>query len=383
MPLKGESMGLLYDIIFDYTLRNVALGTFLLGLGSGAVGSFMTLRGQSLLGDAIAHATLPGVAIAFLITTSKDPLILLLGAAIAGVLGIGAIMAITRNTKIDDDGANGIILSIFFGFGLLLLTYIQKLPNASQAGLDRFIFGQAATIITKDVIIIAVVQVVVLFTIMLLFKEFKSSTFDPQSTTVMGFNQRIIDAIFAALLVAVIVVGLQTVGVILISALLIAPAAAARQWTHSLKVMVITSSLFSGISGMVGSIMSASRNNLPTGPMIVIVLTVVLIISFLFGAKRGIIIKKIGMMKREASFDQNRILIALSNLAANHEDSTIAHSTQTIALMVQQPRGVKKKLVELKKKGLLEEHAQSSWTLSEVGETFVKQMRLDGGMYAR
>lgn len=376
-------MGLLYDIIFDYTLRNVALGTFLLGLGSGAVGSFMTLRGQSLLGDAIAHATLPGVAIAFLITTSKDPLILLLGAAIAGVLGIGAIMAITRNTKIDDDGANGIILSIFFGFGLLLLTYIQKLPNASQAGLDRFIFGQAATIITKDVIIIAVVQVVVLFTIMLLFKEFKSSTFDPQSTTVMGFNQRIIDAIFAALLVAVIVVGLQTVGVILISALLIAPAAAARQWTHSLKVMVITSSLFSGISGMVGSIMSASRNNLPTGPMIVIVLTVVLIISFLFGAKRGIIIKKIGMMKREASFDQNRILIALSNLAANHEDSTIAHSTQTIALMVQQPRGVKKKLVELKKKGLLEEHAQSSWTLSEVGETFVKQMRLDGGMYAR
>ncbi len=375
-------MSLLYDMIFDYTLRNVALGTFLLGLGSGAVGSFMTLRGESLLGDAIAHATLPGVALAYMLTNTKDPLVLLIGAAIAGVLGIGAITAITRTTKIDNDGANGIILSIFFGFGLLLLTYIQKLPQSSQAGLDRFIFGQAATIIAKDVVIIAIVQVFVLVVVTLFFKEFKSSTFDPQSTTVMGFNQKIIDAIFATLLVAVIVVGLQTVGVILISALLITPAAAARQWTHSLKIMVITSSLFSAFSGMIGSLLSASRNNLPTGPMIVLVLTAFLIFSFLFGAKRGIVLRKIALIKRERSFDHNRIMLALDNLAQSHDDTSLAHSSKTIGLMVQQTHGMHRMLKQLAQKGLLIQSEEASYALSKQGKLYVRNLKNEGGLYA-
>ncbi len=376
-------MSLLYDMIFDYTLRNVALGTFLLGLGSGAIGSFMTLRGQSLIGDAIAHATLPGVAIAYLLTGTKDPSFLLIGAAIAGVLGIGAITAIVRTTKIDNDGANGIILSIFFGLGLLLLTYIQKLPKSSQAGLDRFIFGQAATIVAKDVVIIAVVQVLVLVTLVLFFKEFKSSTFDPQSTTVMGFNQKIIDLIFATLLVATIVVGLQTVGVILISALLVAPAAAARQWTHSLKVMVILSSLFSGIAGMVGSLISAAGMNLPTGPMIVLVLTLVIIISFLFGAKRGLVVKKIGQIKRHRSFDQTRILLALDNLAQSHPETITYHSSQTIGMMVQNSHGINKLLKQLTINGLVLVDEESNYILSSLGEEYVERLKKEEGLYAR
>ncbi len=375
-------MSLLYDMIFDYTLRNVALGTFLLGLGSGAIGSFMTLRGQSLIGDAIAHATLPGVAIAYLLTGTKDPSFLLIGAAIAGVLGIGAITAIVRTTKIDNDGANGIILSIFFGLGLLLLTYIQKLPKSSQAGLDRFIFGQAATIVAKDVVIMAVVQVLVLVTLVLFFKELKSSTFDPQSTTVMGFNQKIIDLIFATLLVATIVVGLQTVGVILISALLVAPAAAARQWTHSLKVMVILSSLFSGIAGMVGSLISAAGMNLPTGPMIVLVLTLVIIISFLFGAKRGLVVKKIGQIKRHRSFDQTRILLALDNLAQSHPDTITYHSSQTIGMMVQNSHGINKLLKQLTINGLVLVDEESNYILSRLGEEYVESLKSEEGLYA-
>lgn len=375
-------MSLLYDMIFDYTLRNVALGTFLLGLGSGAIGSFMTLRGQSLIGDAIAHATLPGVAIAYLLTGTKDPSLLLIGAAIAGVLGIGAITVIVRTTKIDNDGANGIILSIFFGLGLLLLTYIQKLPKSSQAGLDRFIFGQAATIVAKDVVIIAVVQVLVLVTLVLFFKELKSSTFDPQSTTVMGFNQKIIDLIFATLLVATIVVGLQTVGVILISALLVAPAAAARQWTHSLKTMVILSSLFSGIAGMVGSLISASGMNLPTGPMIVLVLTMVTIISFLFGAKRGMVIRKIGQLKRHRSFDQTRILLALDNLAQSHPDSVTYHSSQTIGMMVQNSHGINRLLKQLTINGLVLVDEESNYILSRLGEEYVENLKGEEGLYA-
>lgn len=376
-------MSLLYDMIFDYTLRNVALGTLLLGLGSGAIGSFMTLRGQSLIGDAIAHATLPGVAIAYLLTGTKDPSLLLIGAAIAGVLGIGAIMAIVRSTKIDNDGANGIILSIFFGLGLLLLTYIQKLPKSSQAGLDRFIFGQAATIVAKDVLIIAIVQIIVLITLTLFFKELKSSTFDPQMTTVMGFNQKVIDLIFATLLVATIVVGLQTVGVILISALLVAPAAAARQWTHSLKTMVVLSSLFSGIAGMVGSLISASVMNLPTGPMIVLVLTLVTIISFLFGAKRGIVIKKIDQFRRHRSFDQTRILLALDTLALSHPGSDTYHSSQTIGMMVQNSHGIDKILKQLTINGLVLVDEESNYILSRRGEEYVSNLKGEEGSYAR
>ena len=365
-------MTLLFNLFSDYTLRNVALGTLLLGLGCGAVGSFMTLRRQSLIGDAIAHATLPGVAIAYLITSSKDPTLLLIGAAIAGVLGIGSITLIVRNTKIDSDGANGIILSLFFGFGLLLLTYIQKLPKSSQAGLDRFIFGQAATIVAKDVMVIAIVQFIVLVTLILFFKELKSSTFDPACMTVMGFNQKTVDVIFSILLVATIVVGLQTVGVILISALLVAPAAAARQWTHSLKVMVILSSLFSGIAGMTGSLISALTLDLSTGPMIVLVLTLFVIISFLFGSKRGLVNKKIEQIRRHKKFDQNKILLALENLAEGHEDEKeMYHSSNTIALMVDQRHGVKKMLKQLSLKGLLLADEQNSYTLSEKGKIHI------------
>jgi manganese/zinc/iron transport system permease protein len=346
-------MSLLYDLFFDYTLRNVALGTLLLGLGSGAIGSFMTLRGESLIGDAIAHATLPGVVLAYLLTSTKDPLLLLSGAAVAGILGIGAIMGLTRTTKIDSDGANGIILSIFFGFGLLLLTYIQKLPDASQAGLDRFIFGQAATIVASDVALIAIVQGVVLLALILFFKELKSSTFDSQSTTVMGFNRKIIDAIFATLLVAVIVTGLQTVGVILISALLVTPAAAARQWTHSLKTMVILSSLFSGISRMVGSLISATEMNLPTGPIIVLVLTAIVIISLLFGSRRGLVIKKISQYRRQGHFDERRILLALDELSRSHDQRGFYHSHHTISLLVGERHSLRRLLAKLVKVGAI------------------------------
>lgn len=366
-------MSLLYDLFFDYTLRNVALGTLLLGLGSGAIGSFMTLRGESLIGDAIAHATLPGVVLAYLLTATKDPLLLLLGAAVAGIIGIGAIMGLVRTTKIDSDGANGIILSIFFGFGLLLLTYIQKLPDASQAGLDRFIFGQAATIVASDVILIAIVQAFVLLALILFFKELKSSTFDPQSTTVMGFDRRIIDAIFATLLVAVIVTGLQTVGVILISALLVTPAAAARQWTHSLKTMVILSSLFSGISGMVGSLISATQMNLPTGPVIVLVLTAIVIISLLFGTQRGLVIKNIAQLKRAGRFDERRILLALDELSRSHEEEGLYHSHHTISLLVGERHSVRRPLSTLVGAGLLLKEGEG-YMLSEEGVAAVSSL---------
>src|SRR5688572_19802294 len=146
---------LLRDLFFDYTLRTVALGSATLGIVSGALGSYAVLRKQSLLGDAMSHAALPGVVLAFLLTRSKEPVVLILGALVAGWVGTLALLAITRSTRLKDDSALGLVLSVFFGFGLMLLTFVQKLPDASQAGLDKFLFGQAATLLESDVVIMA------------------------------------------------------------------------------------------------------------------------------------------------------------------------------------------------------------------------------------
>ncbi|MFN3491772.1 MAG: metal ABC transporter permease, partial [Anaerolineales bacterium] len=143
---------LFYDLFFNYTLRTVALGSAILGMVSGALGSFAVLRKQSLLGDAISHAALPGIVLAFLITRSREPIVLILGALIAGWAATLLMLSIIRTTRIKDDSALGLVLSVFFGFGLMLLTFTQKLPDATQAGLDKFLFGQAATLLQRDVI---------------------------------------------------------------------------------------------------------------------------------------------------------------------------------------------------------------------------------------
>src|SRR5215212_3997646 len=143
---------ILHSLLFDYTLRTVALGTAVLGLVSGTLGAFAFLRRQSLIGDAISHAALPGVVLAFMLTGVKGPAVLMAGAAVAGIAGVLLVIAVTRNTRIKQDAALGIILSVFFGFGLMLLTFLQRDPNARQAGLNHFLFGQAATLLVGDVL---------------------------------------------------------------------------------------------------------------------------------------------------------------------------------------------------------------------------------------
>ena len=181
------------QLFSDYTLRTITLGTAVLGAICGMLGSFAVLRKQSLLGDAISHAALPGIAIAFLITGAKDSNVLLLGALVSGLIGTFWIRGIITKTHLKTDTALGLILSLFFGFGMLLLTFIQKQPNANQAGLDKYLFGQAATLVVSDVIVMVIVTGVSLFTLLLFWKEFKILLFDADYTKTLGFNTRIID----------------------------------------------------------------------------------------------------------------------------------------------------------------------------------------------
>lgn len=274
---------------FDYTFMIVAIGASLLGAISGALGTYAVLRRQSLLGDAISHAALPGIAIAFLLTGSKTPLILVLGAAIAGWLGTLFIMSIVRMTRIKYDSALGIVLSTFFGFGLVLHTLIQRTGNANQAGLDTFLFGQAATILERDVFTIGILGGIAILITLIFWKELKLLVFDEGFAASLGFSTRALDILLTSLLVIAIVLGLQAVGAVLMSAMLVAPAVAARQWTDRLSVMMLLAAFFGALAGVSGTIISSSASRIPTGPTIVLCGTVVVGFSIIFAANRGLL----------------------------------------------------------------------------------------------
>ncbi|MDX2005515.1 MAG: iron chelate uptake ABC transporter family permease subunit [Meiothermus sp.] len=279
---------LLSQIFTDYTLRNVALGSAMLGIIGGVLGAFAMLRRQSLLGDVLAHAALPGICLAFLLTGSKVPLVLLIGGGLAGWLASLLVLAVLRVSRLPEDSALGVMLSSFFGFGIALLTFIQGSDNANQAGLDRFIFGQAATIVASDVLTFAVLGGTALATVVLFYKEFKLLSFDPGYAASLGLPVPRLGVLLTSLTVLAVMVGLQTVGVVLMAAMLIAPAAAARQWTDKLDRMIWLSALFGALAGVSGAVISAIRENLPTGPLVILSVSAILVFSLFFAPLRGL-----------------------------------------------------------------------------------------------
>lgn len=294
------------------------------------LGSFAVLRKQSLLGDAISHAALPGIAIAFLITQTKSSNALLLGALISGLIGTFWIRGIVKKTHLKSDTALGLILSLFFGFGMLLLTFIQKMPNANQAGLDKYLFGQAATLVISDVWTMCIITGISAIVLMLFWKELKLLLFDADYTKSLGFNIRFLDVLITFFIVLAIVVGLQTVGVVLMSAMLLAPAAAARQWTNSLGVMVILAAIIGAFSGVFGTAISASSNNLSTGPVIVLIAAVFVFVSFVFSPKRGLLFKQIRYIQNRNDLQLHKTLAFMYGIAKTHENISHPHAVKIL-----------------------------------------------------
>jgi manganese/zinc/iron transport system permease protein len=277
------------ELFTDYTLRTVALGAAILGIVSGVLGCFAVLRRQALLGDAMSHAALPGIALAFMLTGLRDPLILLLGAAVAAWLGALLLQAITRTTRVKEDSGLAIILAVFFGLGLVLLSWLQQRPDAAQAGLKSFLFGQAAALVTQDLLVMAALGLPALLCVALFWKQFKLLSFDPEYALSLGLPVRGLGVLLTSLIVVAIVIGLQTVGVVLMSAMLVAPAAAARQWTDRLGLMVLLAALFGAGAGVAGAAISATARGLATGPTIVLCLGVVTLASLLLAPRRGLV----------------------------------------------------------------------------------------------
>lgn len=276
-----------FPLLHDYTFQVVALGAALLGMASGMIGSFAVLRRQSLLGDVVSHAALPGIAAVFLMTGTKDTVWLLIGALCSGLTATGFIIGVVRYSRVKFDTALALGMSVFFGLGLVLLTYVQKIPNSNQAGLQRFIFGQAAVLLESDILVIAITGAALLALTLLFWKEFKLLSFDPEFARSLGLPTRSLDVLLSAMTVAAIIAGLQTVGVILMSAMLVAPAVAARQWTNRLGVMVGLAALFGAVSGVAGTLASSALPKLPAGPAIVVAADVLVLISLALGRARS------------------------------------------------------------------------------------------------
>ena len=297
-----------------FTVRNVLAGAALLGVVGGVLGCFALLRRQSLLGDALAHAALPGVCLGYLVAGAKSPLPLFAGALAAGLVGALFILATVRWSRVKEDSAIGIVLSVFFGLGIVLLTYIQKLPAGNQSGLDKYLFGQAATLGTDDVRLAAWLSAAVLAAVALGYKELKLLSFDREFAASLGLPVRTAEVALTMLLVVAVVVGLRTVGVVLIVATLITPAAAARQWTDRLGWMVVFAAAIGAASGALGALASASVARLPTGPAIVLVASAVLVVSLLFAPRRGLAWAKLRERRVAARIRRENLLKDLYRL---------------------------------------------------------------------
>ena len=219
----------LYNLFNDYTFQTVALGTGFLGLFSGVIGTLATLKQESLLGDVLSHSALPGIGLAFLVLREKNLIIMLVGAAIAGGIATALINWMKEKSIIKGDGAMSVTLSSFFGLGLVIMTYIQRQPNGNQAGLENFIYGQASSMLLKDVYLSVGLGTLLLILLFIFWKEIKLYIFDPTFAYTLGFSGTILNALISLMIVVTVVIGLESVGVVLMSTLLIAPAIAAPE----------------------------------------------------------------------------------------------------------------------------------------------------------
>lgn len=291
----------------DPNVRYVVIGTVLLAASSAIIGSFTFLKKRALVGDAVAHSVLPGVCLAFLLSGTKNPFILIMGAFITGWLSLIILDLITANSKIKEDTAIGLILSVFFGIGILLLTVLQQSSYAEQSGLEHIIFGKAAALVGSDLIVFTSISILLILMVVIFYKEFQLISFDPNYAKTIGFPVRRLELIITTLTVLAVVIGIQAVGVVLMAAMLITPAAAARYWTNKLTVMLVLAAAFGAFSGVAGAYVSYTMPNMPTGPWVVMVISFIAIFSFFLAPRKGIIYK---MVKRAA----NRRLIQEENI---------------------------------------------------------------------
>lgn len=293
--------------LFTSNFQWVLFSTLLLGMAAGLIGCLAHWRRQSLMSDALSHAALPGVVIAFMIFQEKNFFVLIVGAGISALLGAFLIQWIKSASRITEDTAMGLILAVFFGGGIVLLTIVNRGGNGNQAGLDSFIFGQAASMVGEDVKLMSTLALLVILIVFIGFKEWKLFLFDPNFAKGLKISLKGMNVLYLSILVLTIVIGIQAVGVILMSALIIIPPVSARYWTHSFKTMMWLSALFGGGAGAIGTTISALGSGWPTGPFIVVTSAFLFMISLFFGSRKGILIEYMMLRNKKKKIYQELV----------------------------------------------------------------------------
>lgn len=364
-------------LLRDYNTRVVVLGATLLGIGAGVVGSFTLLRKRALIGDALSHATLPGIATAFLVGSSlwgdgKSLPLLLTGGAISGVLGVGAILMIKRYTRLSEDAALGIVLSVFFGAGVALLGITQQV-GGNAAGLESFIYGKTASMLSSDAWLIAIASAACVLVSLLLFKELALLCFDAGFAASRGYAVGWLDAVLMAMVVVITIVGLQAVGLILMIALLVIPPAAARFWTENLRTMTRIAALLGGGSSFVGAILSASYPKLPAGATIVLVASATFVLSALFGLKRGVVLRWLRKRFFLRGIEMEHLLRSIYEIAEHREDAA-APQDRLLALRSWSPAQLRSIIHRAERQELVRVDTQDAVRLTARGAVEAKRL---------
>jgi manganese/zinc/iron transport system permease protein len=373
-------MGMDFFTFSDPNVRMVAFGAMLLGMSAATVGCFTFLRKRALVGDAIAHAVLPGVCLAFMVTGEKHPGWLLLGAVIAGWVSLLVMDFMANHSKLKTDTAIGAVLSVFFGLGILLLTAIQHSGSGNQSGLDQFLFGKAASMGQRDVWVFGGVALMLLLIVVVFFQAFKLVAFDRDFARATGLPVRRLEFLLSTVTVLSVATGIQAVGVVLMAALLITPAAAARFWTDNMVKMVLLAAVFGLLSGLFGAWVSYTAPAMPTGPWIVMLLSVIAVVSVLAAPERGIWARvRLQRANRRKMLRENtlKVLFLLATEAGEAAERSAFFSRE--AIVDRRPfegKALEKGLRRLSNEGLVESSPQGYRLSAKGWEEGMRVVRL-------
>ncbi len=304
----------------------VLTGALMLGFSAGVLGCFAFLKRRALIGDTLAHAALPGVTSAFLLTGSRSPVVVIVGAMTSGFIGLWTVELLRRHTKIKEDSALAIVLSFFFAVGVFQLTIIQKIPTAAQAGLDKILFGQAASLVPDDLAVLSVLSALILVSTIIFFDRFRMIIFDPNYARVAGINIGAYEKLLALLVMLAVVIGIQLVGIVLVAALMITPAAAARYWTNRLSIMLTLAGLCGSLAGIFGALISTLAPRMPTGPWMVVAVTILFVVSAMFAPERGMSARYIRRLRTARRIAAENIVRTLFKLDESNPQGAAAQA---------------------------------------------------------
>jgi manganese/zinc/iron transport system permease protein len=336
-------------IPLSYTDSVVLIGAVILGVAAGVLGAFAVLRQRSLVGDALSHAALPGVCVAFIATGAKDAVTLAVGAAVVGVIAAGLILVIERTGRIRPDAAIGVVLTGFFSLGIVMLTFLGNFNNSSQAGLDTYLFGQAAGLLVSDLTVMGLLCAASIGLVAVAFRPLKVALFDLSFAGSVGLPVRLLELAMTAMLVIAIVIGVRTVGAILMVAMLIVPTVTARQLTSRLSTLLVVAGIAGAVVGSAGSLISTGAG-IPTGPVIVLVGFVVAMSAILLAPGRGVVWKAHRVTSERRRALNEGVLIDLETALQSGPPPTVG---QLASLSGRPPAGLRRALRNLDRAGVL------------------------------